>query len=55
MPLQIKEFSLGQLQNNTFVVFEEDSKQAIIVDPSFQNKPVIEFVKENLLNVELIL
>ncbi len=55
MPLQIKEFSLGQLQNNTFVIFDEATKQAIIVDPSFQNQPVLDFVKENSLAVELIL
>ncbi len=55
MPLQIKEFSLGQLQNNTFVIFDESSKHAIIVDPSFQNQPVLDFVKEYSLAVESIL
>jgi glyoxylase-like metal-dependent hydrolase (beta-lactamase superfamily II) len=55
MPLQIKEFSLGQLQNNTFVIFDESSKQAMIVDPSFQNQPILDFVKETSLAVESIL
>lgn len=55
MPLQIKEFSLGQLQNNIFVIFDESTKQAIIVDPSFQSQPILDFVNENSLNVESIL
>lgn len=55
MPLQIKEFSLGQLQNNTFVIYDESSKQAIIVDPSFQNQPILDYVKDHSLTVESIL
>ncbi len=55
MPLQIKVFSLGQLNNNTFVIFDESTKQALIVDPSFQNQPILDFVSENSLVVESIL
>lgn len=55
MPLQIKEFSLGQLKNNTFVIFDESTKQAFIVDPSFQNQPILDFVKDNSLVVESII
>lgn len=55
MPLQIKEFSLGQFKNNTFVIYDEYTKQAIIVDPSFQNQPILDFVKETSLTVESIL
>lgn len=55
MPLEIKEFSLGQLQNNTFVIYDESSKRAIIVDPSFQNQPILDYIKENSLAVESIL
>ena len=55
MPLQIKAFSLGQLQNNIFVIFDESTKEAIIVDPSFQNQPILDFVNESSLVVKLIL
>jgi glyoxylase-like metal-dependent hydrolase (beta-lactamase superfamily II) len=55
MPLEIKEFSLGQLQNNTFVIYDESSKRAIIVDPSFQNQPILDYIKVNSLAVESIL
>lgn len=55
MPLQIKEFRLGQMQNNTLVVFDPESKKGIIVDPTFQNQPVLDFIRDQSLLIESIL
>lgn len=55
MPLQIKVFTLGQMQNNTIVLFDPVAKKGIIVDPSFQNQPVLDFVDNNNLVIELII
>lgn len=55
MPLQYKVFTLGQMQNNTIVVFDDDSLRGYIVDPSFQNQPVLDFINQQGLIIEKII
>jgi len=55
MPLQIEVFSLGPMQNNTVVLFDPEEKKGIIVDPSFQNQPVLDFIQSSNLDIDLII
>ncbi len=55
MPLQYKVFTLGQMQNNTIVIFDDDSLRGYIVDPSFQNQPVLDFINQQGLIIEKII
>ena len=51
----VKVFTLGQMKNNTVVIYDPDSKVGYIVDPSFQNQPILDFIKEQSLIVEKII
>lgn len=55
MPLQYKVFTLGQMKNNTIVIFEVDSKKGYIIDPSFQNQPVLDFINHQGLRIDKII
>jgi glyoxylase-like metal-dependent hydrolase (beta-lactamase superfamily II) len=55
MPLQYKVFTLGQMQNNTIVVYEDLSKIGYIIDPSFQNQPVLDFIHQQAITIEKII
>jgi len=36
MPLFLKKFVLGPLQNNTYLLADEQSRSAVVIDPSFE-------------------
>jgi hydroxyacylglutathione hydrolase len=55
MPLQYKVFTLGQMQNNTIVIFDDGSLRGYIIDPSFQNQPVLDFVIQQGIKIEKII
>jgi hydroxyacylglutathione hydrolase len=55
MSLQIKIFSLGPMQNNTVILFDPGEEKGFIIDPSFQNEPVLDFVRSHNLDIELII
>jgi hydroxyacylglutathione hydrolase len=55
MPLQFKVFTLGQMNNNTIIIFEVGSKKGYIVDPSFQNQPVLDYINQEGLKIEKII
>ncbi len=55
MPLQIKTFTLGQMGNNTIVIYDSNSKKAFLVDPSFQNQPILDFINQQSLTIEKII
>ncbi len=55
MPLRAKFFTLGQMQNNTIVLFDVESKMGLIIDPSFQTEPILDFINQNSLLISSIL
>lgn len=55
MPLQYKVFTLGPMQNNTIVIFNDESLSGYIVDPSFQNQPILDFINQHGLTIEKII
>ena len=44
----------GPLGNNVYLVFDEGSKQALLVDPAMQSEPVWEFLQREELTLEYI-
>jgi glyoxylase-like metal-dependent hydrolase (beta-lactamase superfamily II) len=42
MPLDIVTFELGEMANNTYLVGDPDSGQAVVIDPSFESEVVLE-------------
>jgi len=52
--VEIKPFILGPLQNNCYVVNDEE-KQAAVIDPGFEEEELIFYIKDNQLEVKYIL
>ena len=55
MSLSINTFILGPLQNNTYLLSDPDSKEAVIIDPSFDIEEVLEYIQVNGLTLSKIL
>lgn len=51
MSLKIETFVLGEIANNTYLVWDQASGDAAIIDPSFNPKPVIDALRSNGLNL----
>jgi hydroxyacylglutathione hydrolase len=45
MDLKVKTFTLGPLENNTFLLWVEESKHAILIDPTYDIQTVIDEIK----------
>lgn len=50
----VKQLTLGEMQENCYIVYNED-KNAIIIDPGYGFEIIDNFVKQNRLNVQGIL
>lgn len=50
--MNIKRFTLGDLRVNCYVVYKD--KKAYIIDPGYASQEVIDFIKENQLEVQFI-
>lgn len=51
----IKKFLVGKfIQTNCYVVFDEDTKEAIVIDPGDKDEKILEYIKNNLLTVKYI-
>ena len=53
--INLHQFTLGPLDNNSFLLADEGSKEAFIIDPSFDPKPILDTVREQGLSVKAIL
>jgi hydroxyacylglutathione hydrolase len=49
MPIEIKQFTTGPIETNTYVVSDE-KKKCLIVDPSSGCKAVLDYIEDNALN-----
>ncbi len=50
--MKVKRFITGPIFVNTYVVYDEDSADAIIIDAGGSAEEIVEFVKENKLQVK---
>ena len=55
MDLDVRMFTVGQVQENCFVLRADDSKKALIVDPGDEAERILALVEELGLEVEAIL
>jgi glyoxylase-like metal-dependent hydrolase (beta-lactamase superfamily II) len=51
MSLNIESFVLGEISNNTYLVWNEPSKEAAVIDPSFDPQAVIDAIKQKGLKL----
>jgi hydroxyacylglutathione hydrolase len=54
MPLKYETFILGPLENNTYLLWDDESLLAVVIDPSFEPTPVIERIREKNLKLNSI-
>ncbi len=54
MTLQIKKFTLGPLENNTYLLWDTPGNQAVVIDPSFTPGPVIDQIAQLGLHLQAI-
>jgi glyoxylase-like metal-dependent hydrolase (beta-lactamase superfamily II) len=52
--LEIKAFTLGAVQTNVYLIWDSDTKQAVVVDPAWDGDVIAEQVKELGLSLEAI-
>lgn len=55
MTLQLKHFLLGPISNNSYLVFDDQTRSALVVDPSLEPGPLAQFMLENSLLLEKVL
>ncbi len=55
MALKVETFVLGPLENNTYLLTDENSNEAIIIDPSIPSRKVLEAIRGNGLALKYIL
>ncbi len=52
--MKVKTFELGPLQTNTYVLWDEDTREAIVVDPADEPDTILGFLKDNNLTLKYI-
>jgi glyoxylase-like metal-dependent hydrolase (beta-lactamase superfamily II) len=53
--VEITTFVLGPIENNTFLVTDPSSHEAVVIDPSFDIQPLVDQIKQRDLQVKFIL
>jgi len=55
MTIKVWVFSTGQLSNNVVFLIDEESKETIVVDPSYEPEIMLDFINKEHLKVKMIL
>src|SRR6476659_8289099 len=55
MSLQIETFHVGPLGNNVYLVIDDKTRHAALVDPSFESEPILDVIRERQLHLDWIL
>ena len=53
--MKIKHFVVGMISTNCYIVINEETKEAIVIDPAHRPKQLLEYIKEKGLKVKGIL
>jgi len=54
MTLQIDKFILGPLENNTYLISDSQTRQAVVIDPSFNVAEVIDKIGQEKLTLQAV-
>jgi glyoxylase-like metal-dependent hydrolase (beta-lactamase superfamily II) len=54
MTLTIKTYILGPIQNNSYLVYDDATRQALVIDPPIEPAPIADFIRENDLMLEKV-
>jgi len=53
--MEIRKLSLGQMGTNCYILWDENSLEAAVIDPGFEDARILEIIEDNKLNVKYIL
>lgn len=53
--MKVVKKSLGQMGTNCYVIWDEKSLEAAVIDPGFEDQRIMDIIEENRLNVKYIL
>lgn len=53
--MKTKQFKLGPMENFSYLAWDEDTKDAAVIDPAWQPEALAEFIKKEGLNLHCIL
>lgn len=53
--MQIKRFSVGMICTNCYLIWDEKTKEAAVIDPGFISTPLSDYIKENGLALKYII
>jgi hydroxyacylglutathione hydrolase len=54
MTLQIQTFILGPIENNTYLISDPATSQAVLIDPATPSRKVMDYLQEHNLNLNAI-
>ena len=54
MSLKVETFVLGEISNNTYLIWDEETGEAAVIDPSFSPQPAINAIKQKGLRLTAI-
>jgi hydroxyacylglutathione hydrolase len=54
MQLKLSALVLGPIQNNVFFLIDEETKDCVIIDPSFDTEKQLKYIEKNRLNLKQI-
>ncbi|MHC1740757.1 MAG: MBL fold metallo-hydrolase [Anaerolineaceae bacterium] len=55
MMLQIQTFVLGPIENNSYLIFDDKTRSALVIDPALEPAQLITFIQKNSLQPEKVL
>jgi hydroxyacylglutathione hydrolase len=55
MTLQVKTFVLGPIGNNSYLIYDDQTLSALVIDPSINPEPLAQFIQEKSLHFEIVL
>ncbi len=47
MTLKVLSFTLGPLENNSYLLVNENEKKTVVIDPSFSSQPIYDSIQQN--------
>lgn len=53
--MEIHSFQLGPMDNNTYLLVDEETRQAALVDPSFESESLVEEIRKRHCTISVIL
>jgi hydroxyacylglutathione hydrolase len=54
MSFEIASFILGPVENNTYLVFDNQTHEAVVIDPSFDINILLDYAREHQINITQI-